>query len=190
VWGASDAYGDHLLCCQQNGIVKRHNAIVDHLARVTKAAGLPYTVDRAIDVDHRQRPGDLILPRWQGVSPLYIDVTITHPLALSNNWASIRSGGEELLRSEDAKRSKYINILPQQDQLVVFGMTTFGQLSEGAENFLHDLAAMYSSAAPTAEEAEEDLEYIQQQLQLCLQRQIARMLLTAFVPEAGEFEVQ
>ena len=50
---ASDVFGDHLLCCQQNGIVRRHNAIVDQLARVTKAAGLPYTVDRAIDVDHR-----------------------------------------------------------------------------------------------------------------------------------------
>ena len=143
---ASDVFGDHLLCCQQNGIVRRHNAIVDQLARVTKAAGLPYTVDRAIDVDHRQRPGDLILPRWQGVSPLYIDVTITHPLALSNNWANIRSGREELLRSEEAKRCKYINILPLQDQLVVFGMTTFGQLSVGAENFLHDLAAIYTSA--------------------------------------------
>jgi len=31
---ASDVFGDHLLCCQQNGIVRRHNAIVDQLARV------------------------------------------------------------------------------------------------------------------------------------------------------------
>ena len=114
---------------------------------------------------------------------------ITHPLALSNNWANIRSGQEELLRSEEAKRCKYINILPQQDQLVVFGMTTFGQLSVGAENFLHDLAAIYSSAAPTAEEAEEDLEHIEQQLQLCLQRQIARMLLTDTLLSVNLFSI-
>ena len=68
-------------------------------------------------------------------------------------------------------------------------MTTFGQMSEGAEALLHELAVVYSSSAPTAEEAEEDLEHIGQQLQLSLQRQIARMLLVAFVPEPGEFEL-
>ena len=54
---------------------------------------------------------------------------------------------------------------------------------------MHELAVVYSSSAPTAEEAEEDLEHIGQQLQLSLQRQIARMLLVAFVPEPGEFEL-
>ena len=79
----NDVYGDHLLCCQQNGISRRHSAIVDYLA---KAEGLPYNIDRAIDVDSRQRPGDLILPRWQVIGPLYVDVTFVHPLALSNNY--------------------------------------------------------------------------------------------------------
>ena len=65
-------------------------------------------------------------------------------------------------------------------------MTTFGQMSEGAEDLLHELAVVYSSSAPTAEE---DLEHIGQQLQLSLQRQIARMLLVAFVPEPGEIEL-
>ena len=38
-------------------------------------------------------------------------------------------------------------------------MTTFGQLTEGAEDILYELAAVYSSAAPAAEDAEEDLTY-------------------------------
>ena len=36
-------------------------------------------VDRA--VGPRLRPGDITLPRWQGVSPLYVDITISHPAA-------------------------------------------------------------------------------------------------------------
>ena len=55
-------------------------------------------------------------------------------------------------------------------------MTTFGQLTEGAEEILYELAAVYSSAAPAAEDAEEDLSYFEQKLQLTLQRQVARML--------------
>ena len=86
---------------------------------------MPYNIDRAIDVDSRQRPGDLILPRWQGIGPLYVDVTVAHPLALSNNWAATRSGREELLRAEGVKQVKYVYILPQQNH---FGMTTFGQI--------------------------------------------------------------
>ena len=65
-------------------------------------------------------------------------------------------------------------------------MTTFGQMSESAEDLLHELAVVYSSLA---EEAEEDLKHTGQQLQLSLQRQIARILLVAFVPEPGEFEL-
>jgi len=73
-----DAFGDHLVCCHKNGLTKRHNAVVDCLAKFIKAAGLPVIVDRAVGLEPRLRPGDITLPRWQGVSPLYVDITIFH----------------------------------------------------------------------------------------------------------------
>ena len=56
------------------------------MAKFIKAAGLPVIVDRAVGLEPRLRPGDITLPRWQGVSPLYVDITISHPLALSTHW--------------------------------------------------------------------------------------------------------
>ena len=53
----------------------------------------------------------------------------------------------------------------------------FWSITEGAEDILYELAAVYSSAAPAAEDAEEDLTYFEQKLQLTLQRQVARMLM-------------
>ena len=41
------------------------------LSILAKAEGLPYNIDRAIDVDSRQRPGDHILVRWQGIVHMY-----------------------------------------------------------------------------------------------------------------------
>ena len=51
---------------------------VDCLAKFIKAAGLPVIVDRAVGLEPRLRPGDITLPRWHGVSPLYVDITIFH----------------------------------------------------------------------------------------------------------------
>ena len=61
----NDVYGDHLLCCQQNGISRRHNAIVDYLP-VVKAAGLstePLTsiVDNDSVSSHRGIDQSLVL---------------------------------------------------------------------------------------------------------------------------------
>jgi len=58
-----DAFGDHLVCCHKNGLTKRHNAVVDCLAKFIKAAGLPVIVDRAVGLEPRLRPGDITLPR-------------------------------------------------------------------------------------------------------------------------------
>ena len=61
----NDVHGDHLLCCQQNGISRRHNAIVDYLP-VVKAAGLstePLTsiVDNDSVSSHRGIDQSLVL---------------------------------------------------------------------------------------------------------------------------------
>ena len=53
-------------------------------------------------------------------------------------------------------------------------------MSEGAEDLLHELAVVYTCSAPTAEEAEEDLEHISTS---------TSNNANAFVPEPGEFEL-
>ena len=65
----------------------------------------------------------------------------------------------------------------------VFAMSTFGRLSEAAETFVSDLVACYSTTASSPEEGEYNCEMFKQQLQMKLQREVARMSLVAFVDD-------
>ena len=57
------------------------------------------------------------------------------------------------------------------EEFIVFGMTTFGGLNEGAEAILLEIGRAYVSAAPSEEEAEEDQCHLTQQLLMVLNRE-------------------
>jgi len=80
---------------------------------------------------------------------------------------------------ETSKRQKYSVMIGNIEQnYTVFAMSTFGCLSEAAETFVSDLVACYSKIIWGVGN---NREMFKQQLQMKLQREVARMLLLAFV---------
>ena len=109
--------------------------------------------------------------------------TITHPLSISSTWSSIHNGMECFDEVEKSKRSGMIGNIEQKYTVFALPMSTFGRLAEAAETFVSDLVACYSTTASSPEEKEDNREMFKQQLQMKLQREVARMLLVAFVDD-------
>ena len=42
---ASNSFGDHLVCCARNGVVRRHNAIAYYLSKLASASNLSHRVE-------------------------------------------------------------------------------------------------------------------------------------------------
>ena len=162
--------GDHLVCCNRNGMIWRHNAIVSYLSKFATVARVPHRVECGSDPDSRARPGDLTLLHWKGQGPHYLDVTITHPLSISSTWSSIHNGMECFDEVEKSKRQKYSGMIGNIEQnYTVFAMSTFGRLSEAAETFVSDLVAFNSTTASSPEEKEDKHDMFKQQLQMKFQ---------------------
>ena len=78
---------------------------------------------------------------------------------------------------EKSKRQKYSGMIGNIDQnYTVFAMSTFGRLSEAAKSFVSDPGGLLLHNS-----LEDNREMFKQQLQMKLQRVVARMLLVAFV---------
>ena len=63
---ASNSFGDHLVCCARNGVVRRHNAITYYLSKLASASSLPHRVECGLGGEMRERPGDISLLQWRG----------------------------------------------------------------------------------------------------------------------------
>ena len=178
---AANSFGDHLVCCQRNGVIRRHNAIVHYLSKVASASGLPHRLECSVDGESRERPGDIMMLRWEGGGMYMVDVCVSHPLALSNVWSSVRTGRECLEAAEAGKRRKYSGLIQNIDKsYTVFAVSSFGQLSVGAESFLNEMMSCYSTDESSVEEAELNKVKIVQQLQIVIHRELARMLLVGY----------
>ena len=57
----------------------------------------------------QDRPADVLLHK-QGVTPLAIDVTVSHPLRPSSNLATIPEAGTEAARLEQDKNGRYLGL--------------------------------------------------------------------------------
>ena len=123
---ASNSFGDHLVCCAQNGVVRRHNAIAYYLSKLASASSLPHRVECGLGGEMRERPGDISLLQWRGGGVHYVDICVCHPLTLSSVWSLVESGSECLEEAEAGKRRKYKSVLPDVDNCFsVFGVSTF-----------------------------------------------------------------
>jgi len=173
--GSMDCYGDHLVGCPRNGVIRRHGSLLNLISKYAGQAGMPHVVDKGYTSDSRQRPGDITFTQWNGGDRLYVDLTVRHPLSLSYDWSRVKQGTECLEEATREKEAKYSPLMSL-EEFMVFGMTTFGGLNEGAEAILLEIGRAYVSAAPSEEEAEEDQCHLTQQLLMVLNREVARML--------------
>ena len=170
-----DCFGDHLLCCKLGGFWTRHKAIVDMLYHFGRAAGLTVTLEVAIG--GLERPADLMFSPWKGSGPLAVDPAVVHPLAPSTSYAAIKNGSEAIEFKARVKSNHYSEKCSESNvQFAPFVLSTFGKMGDDARDLLRDLAKARRGVGTLTPEAVLVHQY-QQQLQVVLRRQVARMLL-------------
>ena len=141
--GCADCYGDHILCCDKAEFTTRHEAVVSQLTHFLQAAGL--SIQNNVGVGGRERPADILVTRWTDNEPVAVDVTITHPLAphLGVNQTLARAALRAMKRQ---KIAKYSPLLQNANlNFVPFPVTTFGELSPQAADFVDDASTFYSA---------------------------------------------
>ena len=100
-----DEGSHHLVCCHQNQVTQRHHVMVEALALVARAPGVPYKKEQR--VDDNSRPGDLLLSRLSVNGPGAVYVTIRDPLAPSHP-VGVEGVGTWHSRQEQEKNEKYV----------------------------------------------------------------------------------
>ena len=103
-----DAFGDHLLCCNNEEFYSRHQVVVKCLTTFVAAAGVRATNE--VQVEKRERPADIFLDRWTTAEPVAVDITVTHPLAPSLGL-SVRQAKEAAATKERQKIAKYAHLI-------------------------------------------------------------------------------
>ena len=128
---ATDAYGDHVLCCNKAEFYTRHQVIVKCLTTFVAAAGVRATNE--VQIEGRERPADIFLDRWTTAEPVAVDVTVTHPLAPSLGLNARQAKDAAAAARERQKISKYAHwIRDKQLNFIPVGVTTFGALGPQA----------------------------------------------------------
>ena len=134
-----------------------------------RSAGI--RVRNKVQVGDRQRPADILMDNWTGAEPAAVDVTVTHSLAPSLGL-SAQAAKRSLVEKENRKLAKYADIFDNcQVMFVPMAFSTFGELSERAQEFVKAASRCYA--------AHQDLE-----LSVC-QHQITKSLQTSLMQENG-----
>jgi len=156
-----------------------HSAAIGFQWHLATAAGLRVTTEKG--VGGPERPGDLSISFWQGAGPLAVDGVIVHPLMHPLNpstpYTAVKSGLEAAAEEEQRKRVKHgPSCAAANVAFEPFSMSSFGQLGASARSMFSDLVALVPEVG-SKDEKKERIRHYDQQLQLALKRDIARMLL-------------
>ena len=129
--------GHHLVCCHLNNITRRHHAVVDALADVTRRAG--FACKKEQGAPDGTRPGDLFVPRLDVHGPGAVDVTIRDPLAPSHPATKDNVKTWHYTQEQD-KHRKYAPMCNRLGwHLVPFVLDVYGGLGEDARSMVGTL---------------------------------------------------
>ena len=133
-----DVTGDHALSCHSCGIYFRHNGVRDGVAHLCREAGWAPELEVCLP-GSQERPADVLLHR-QGITPLALDLTVTHPLRPSASLATVSVPGVEAEKLEKAKAAQSMG--PCKDagwRFAPLGMETTGGLGPHCRRFFRQL---------------------------------------------------
>ena len=134
-----DANGIHGVNCKKSGdMIGRHNAVRDYLAAQCRTAQLSPRTEVG---DNNLRPGDVFLPRWAGIRPAAIDVSVVNPLKAGSVAKSAKEQGATAIKAAEEKHRKYASYLAANNvSFIPFIMETYGGLGIEAIGFIKRLA--------------------------------------------------
>ena len=163
------------MCCKRFEFYTRHESVVQRLTHFVRSAGL--RVDNEVSITGWERPADLFVERWSQGESLALDVTITYPLAPGLGLCR-QSARKALAQKERRKAQKYAHLLEgHAPSFSTFALSTFGDASGQARDFLEDLVHFYASHQhlPKAECHSQLL----QQVQVGLMQEVGKRLLAS-----------
>ena len=135
-----DEYGHHTMGCNySNTNWVRHQRLRDALLTCLRRARIhAVAVDREVTRDTRAYLGfqqaDIVLPDYMGLGRcVYIDVTVTHPLLLSNLTRGYERAGDAVRVARAVhKRAQYAVLEDYGNRFVVFGAESYGAFDPDA----------------------------------------------------------
>ena len=168
-----DANGNHGVNCKKSGdMIGRHNAVRDYLAAQCRTAQLSPRTEVG---DDNLRPGDVFLPRWAGIRPAAIDVSVVNPLKAGSVAKSAKEQGATAIKAAGEKHKKYASYIAANNvSFIPFIMETYGGLGIEAIGFIKRLATQVARHRGTSYIDEK--RHLFQKLSLTLQRGVAIML--------------
>ena len=81
--GSIDPFGDHLVCCEQNGSTQRHNAFRNAFHEMCVRCGS--AVEKEAECVAGRRPADILLLQWSRGQHVAVDFVCTHPAGLAQH---------------------------------------------------------------------------------------------------------
>jgi len=96
-----DPFGDHFVCCDRSGISRRHNALRDAIFEVLVSSTIPAA--KEVSCGGRQRPADILLLAWERGRDVAVDLTVTHPLGVSQHPIIVRKAAQHCRDAEATK---------------------------------------------------------------------------------------
>jgi hypothetical protein len=98
---AVDPFGDHFVCCDKSGSTRRHNSLRDAIFETLMKSSIASA--KEVSCNGRQRPADILLVAWERGRDVAVDLTVTHPLGLSQHPINVRNAARHCQRAEAAK---------------------------------------------------------------------------------------
>jgi hypothetical protein len=134
-----DHSGNHALCCTRSGLYRRHNRVRDTLYCLASKAGCQPQLEATLP-GTQDRPADLLLSAF-GPRPVAVDVTISHPLRLSNQSAARGEVASAAEAAEARKLASHTSLCATAGwDFIPFGMDATGALGPKASDLIRRLA--------------------------------------------------
>ena len=175
-----DPWGDHALCCSHAGTSRRHNRVRNTIWALAEEAGWRPSLEATLE-GTLLRPADVLLRSLYN-RPIALDVTVVHPLRLSQQNVAMR--GEPSLTAMAAERAKIAEsadlCAAKQWGFRPFGADCTGGLGPGARLIVRQLQRYL--CMPTGVPIAEMASYVGGAISSALAKGLGEMLVAATPP--------
>ena len=175
----NDRMGTHATICSYGGCtIIRHNKIRDLIISHCNQGGLGAKAEKNYLIPgSSKKPADCYIPMWIDHKKACVDVTVTSPCSITNEFNAACNPGSHLESKYEAKISKYKEVLDQNEYtLIPFVIDTFGGIHPESMLFLKRLASI--TAIYVGKNWKKVFKDIVADIQFCLARQVARQIVT------------
>jgi hypothetical protein len=169
-----DPFGDHFVCCEQNGCTQRHNAFRDAFFAMCVRNGL--AIEKEAECLAGRRPADVLLLQWSRGQHVAVDFVCSHPAGLAEHPLVPDNAAKHCNRAEGRKLQK--DGPPCEAKgwgFSPFALSTWGGLGSSAKAVLFEVTKR-ATADKQGWPKTQALDEIREGLSVTLMRHIARQL--------------